>query len=464
MTTRTHQQPFLQHFQSFLFTAAIVASASLYATSSYAMYVAPYNAKQQADNTAGQLISPSADEQLNLQLAAYDQFIEQNKDSTEQAKQVDVASVYFNKGKLLSEAKRSKEAQAVFQALINKFSDFPPAQMQVAYAYLGRMLLESEQGDTKQAVATADELIKRFGSSQDPTVKETLAKAWLAKAAIYAAFKQYGPAADATQAVIERYGAEKGDSFRALLAQAYTDQIAFQANSRGLNTALKTFDQAVAYIGDDAALAQYLAFAYFNKGVAYRLADRYEDSITAYNDMLARFGDSQQLAIKNLLASAYSNQAENLVKLERYDQAQSVVDKALTSFANVTDPGLAEAIATLYNNKGFLLFAQAKQQWRAERPAALSKLQQARQNYERALSFKNVPGMGYASLYENYAYTMWLLGEPQIAESYLRQSLSVGGKVAYEAALEDIAMYRIKEDAGFKDLLKRLWAEQNRKK
>lgn len=461
MTTAAYPQLF---FRTITSTLAMIALSAGFAISSHAMYVAPYNAKQQAANNTGQLISPSVSQQLALQLAAYDQFIEQNKDSTEQAKQVDVASVYFNKGKLLSEAKRNKEAHAVFQQLIKQYSDFPPAQMQVAYAYLGRMLLESERGDTKQALKTADDLIQRAGTSQDQAIKETLAKTWLAKAAIYAAFKQYKPATASTQAVINRYGAETSGSFRTLLAQAYTDQIVFQAHSSGLKPALKTAEQAIAYVGDDPALAQYLAFAYFNKGVAYRQADKYQQAVAAYDELLARFGDSQQVVVKNLLASAYSNQAENLVKMEQYDQARMVVDAALAKFASSTDPALMEAIATLYNNKGFLLFAQAKQQWRADRAAATTKLQQAKENYEKALAYKNVPGMGYASLYENYAYTMWLLGEPQVAENYLRQSLRVGGKVAYEAALEDIAMYSIAEDAGFKDLLKRLWAEHTRKK
>lgn len=463
MTTAAYPQPFLKTLKSAWAAVAIVALSAGLATSSYAMYVAPYNAKPQAGTLAGQPALSAAD-QLSLQLAAYDQFIGQNKDSTDPAKRVDVASVYFNKGKLLSEARRAKEAEVVFQQLIAEFSGFPAAQMQVAYAYLGSMLLQSEQGNAKQALATADELIQQFGASQDQAIKETVAKAWLAKSTIYAAYKQYKPAAAATQTVIERYGAEKTPGFRVLLAQAYTDQIMFQANSSSLKAALKTYDQALAYMGEDPALEQYRAFAYFNKGVAYRKADKYQQAVAAYDELLARFGNSQQLLVKNLLASAYSNQAESLVKEERYDQAQAVVDQALAKFVPLTDAGQAEALATLYNNKGFLLFAQAKQQWRADRAAATGKLQQARQNYEKALGFRNIPGMAYASLYENYAYAMYLLGDPAVAARYLAMALQAGGEAAYQAALDDIDMHTIPEDAGFKGLLKRLWKEQQPKK
>ena len=464
MTTAAYPQSFFKNLKSALAASVITALSVGFASSSFAMYVAPYSAKLQAGNSTGQLILPSPTEQLNLQLAAYDEFISQNTGSTDQSKLVDVASVYFNKGKLLSENRRNAEAQAQFDALITRFAGYQPAEMQVAYAYLGRMLLQSERGEAKPALATADELLKRFSASANPSVRETVAKTLLAKSSIYAAQGQYKQAAVTNRLVIQRYSADNTPASRLLVAQAYADQIIFQARLQRIKNALSTFDEALAFMNDAADMQQYRAFAYFNRGVAYRAVDDYQSSLQAYDQMLAQFADSQQASIRNLLASAYSNQAETLVKLERYDQAQAVVDQALVKFTPVTDMSQAEAVATLYNNKGFLLFAQSKQQWPSDKAAALLKLQQARQNYEKALSFRNIPGMSYSSLFENYAYTMYLLGDSVTAQRYLAKALQVGTQVAYQAALDDINMHAIPEDAGFKALLQRLWQEQQRQK
>ena len=464
MTTLAHQPPFVKKLKFTLASAAIIALFTGMTNTSWAMYVAPYIAKQQAGNTTGQLIQPSATEQLNLQLAAYDQFIEQNKDSTEQAKLLDVASVYFNKGKLLSESQRGAEAQAVFDTLIKQFKSYPPAEMQVAYAYLGRMLLQSARGEAKPALATADELIKRFGASANPAVKETVAKTYLAQSTIYIALAKLKQAVAANSQVIQRYSGEPAAAMKQLVAQAYVDQIVLQARLHRIKDALTTFDQALGFMGDAPELAQYRAYAYFNKGVAYRAVDDYPNAIQAYNQMLALFAEDKTADVQRLKASAYSNQAENLVKLERYSEAQQVVDEALTSFAAASDANMREAVATLYNNKGFLLFAQSKQLWPDNKTAALDKLQQAKLNYEQALAFKNIPGMSYGSLYENYAYTMYLLGDTLVARQYLAKALQAGAQTAYEAALEDINMHTISEDAGFKSLLIQLWSERQQQK
>ncbi len=422
---------------------------------SYAVYVTPYNAKQ--------ALVASSMEQVDQQLAVYDQFIQRYADSHDESKRIDVASVYFNKGKLLSENRRFKEASVAFETLIDEFADFQPVHVQVSYAYLGRMLIENELGYPQKALKTADTLIRYIGDTQEPSLRETLVKAWLAKSAIYAGLKQYKQAAATTRVVLQGFSGEKTAAMRSLLAQAYVDQIVFEANSSGLQPALKVFEQSVAYIGTDADLVQYLAYAYFNKGVAYRHSHHYKESLLAYDQMLARFADNQQVVVKNLVASAYSNQAENLVKLQKYPEAEGVIDQALARFSSSGEAALAQAIATLYNNKGFVLFVQAKQQWRKNLPQAQKQLQEARQNYETALGFPLIPGMSYASLYENYAYTMYLLGDKAVAEPYLAKALRIGGQDAYQAALDDIAIYRLAEDDGFKALLKRLWTEQNKK-
>lgn len=463
MTTLAHQPPCFKKLKSILSCATIFALCAGIASTSSAMYVAPYIAKQQAGNSTGQLIQPSASEQLNLQLAAYDQFIEQNKDATEQAKLVDVASVYFNKGKLLSESKRNAEAQAVFEALIQRFGSYQPAEIPVAYAYLGRMLLQNALGQAKPALATADELVKRFGNTTNPAVKETLAKALVAKSSIYIALDQLKQAVATNAQVIQRYSAETSPAIKLLVAQAYVDQIVLQARLHHIKDAQNTFADALGFIGDAPELAQYRAYAYFNQGVAYRAVEDYQRSIQAYNQMLALFAGDQTAEVQRLKASAYSNQAENLVKLVRYDQAQQVVDEALSTFTEPVDASMLEAVATLYNNKGFLLFSQSKQLWHRDKAAALDKLQQAKLSYEKALSYKDIPGMSYGSLYENYAYAVYLLGNPSLARQYLANALQVGAKAAYQAALDDINMYPIAEDAGFRAMLQQLWSEQQKK-
>lgn len=435
----------------------------------HALYVAPYTQQhKEAGNTVVQggtattaSVPLTPQQQAEQQIAAYDLFIQRFSDSEDATQQTDVASAYFNKAKLLASLNQLDDAGEGFDQLIARFGNATFAQSQVAYAYLGKMLILSQQGQKDQSLATADELIKKFSDTQDDFVKESVAKAYLAKSALYGESKDFKKAAVASGVLIKKYNNEKSEAIRKQVSQAYVNNILFLANAGEVKEALKTFDQYMQYADmSEPTESEYIVYAYFNKGIAYRAAARYQEAIATYSQLIQQFSQNDLIRIKGLVASAYSNKAESQIKLQQYDAALTVVKQALAQYSTSNEPSLQEVISTLYNNAGFIQFLQAKQLWSSNHQIALSNLNNAKQSYEKAFAVNKPMNISHTSLYENYAYTMWLLGDKQLAEKNLKQALLLGGTDAYQGAIDDMNMHPITEDVGFKVLLTKLWAEQ----
>ncbi len=65
----------------------------------------------------------------------------------------------------------------------------------------------------------------------------------------------------------------------------------------------------------------------------------------------------------------------------------------------------------------------------------------------------------------NQAYAAWLLGDAKLAEDSFRQALRArtdGGEAIYKATLGDLELHPVPEDAGFRTLIERLWAEHSK--
>ncbi|MBQ5479297.1 MAG: tetratricopeptide repeat protein, partial [Acetobacter sp.] len=64
-----------------------------------------------------------------------------------------------------------------------------------------------------------------------------------------------------------------------------------------------------------------VAFALYNKGIALDKLHRYEEALAAYNDLITRFGNSQDTKIQEVVANALLNKGFDLGSLHRYEEA-----------------------------------------------------------------------------------------------------------------------------------------------
>ncbi len=117
---------------------------------------------------------------------------------------------------------------------------------------------------------------------------------------------------------------------------------------------LDTYDQVVARFGEAAepALREHVAAALINKGIALGQLNRSEEELDAYDQVVARFGEAAELTIQAHVAGALINKGVGLSQLNRSEEALDVYDQVITRFGESAELAARENVARALINKG----------------------------------------------------------------------------------------------------------------
>ena len=97
------------------------------------------------------------------------------------------------------------------------------------------------------------------------------------------------------------------------------------------------------------------ASALFKKGLTLYNLNRYEEALAVNNNLITRFGNSQNTKIQEAVAIALLNKGFNLYNLYRYKEALAVNNNLITRFGNSQNTKIQEAVANALVNKGQIL-------------------------------------------------------------------------------------------------------------
>jgi methyltransferase (TIGR00027 family) len=123
--------------------------------------------------------------------------------------------------------------------------------------------------------------------------------------------------------------------------------------------AITAYDDVLARFGaaTELPLHELVANALFNKGVTLGVLGRAEDAITAYDDVLARFGAAAEFPLRRLVANALVNKGVALAALGRSEDAIAACEDVLARFGAATEFPLRELAAKALFIKGVTLGA-----------------------------------------------------------------------------------------------------------
>jgi tetratricopeptide (TPR) repeat protein len=123
--------------------------------------------------------------------------------------------------------------------------------------------------------------------------------------------------------------------------------------SGNFEKAICAIDEALSVSNDvsDAEKASLL----FNKGIVLGQLNTPEAEIAAYDELLRRFADSQELALQEQVAKALLIKGVTLGQLEKPDMAIATYDELLQRFADSKELALQEQVAKALFNKGVTL-------------------------------------------------------------------------------------------------------------
>lgn len=200
-----------------------------------------------------------------------------------------------------------------------------------------------------------------------------------------------------------------------------------------------------------------LAQTMFNKGTTLDQLNRNEEAIAIYDAVIAEFGTSETLNLREQVASAMINKGCLLERLNRGEDAITVFEKVINEFGNEEELSFRKQVAIAMNNKGFQLLCKAKANWEN---LALAKDLIATASNICSLARLKEPNDGFAN--GNLAYISWLQGDTVAAEQHFKTGLAAathGGEELYKATLTDFEIHPIAPDQGFRELVEKLWAE-----
>ena len=120
--------------------------------------------------------------------------------------------------------------------------------------------------------------------------------------------------------------------------------------SAALNELLARFGDA-----PEPALREQVAEALGNKGLALRQMGDYAAAVAACDEVLARFGDAPEPTLREQVARALVNKGVALDQMGHYAAAVAVCDEVLARFGDASEPALREQVGSALGNKGVAL-------------------------------------------------------------------------------------------------------------
>ena len=297
-----------------------------------------------------------SEERHEEELQVYDELIERFSDHPDPAVRVHVCRAFRAKAITLFDNDRDAEALAVGDDLLSRFGEDtdPEIEDRVAWTMTDKAagLFETERPD--EAIAVVDELVRRFDRADDLD-EEPVSDAMFDKAD---ALRDLGRTEDALAAygdIVERFGATTDAEIREAVQRTRTLMAALLGDLGRHDAALKLLDEHLAHL--EGASPSIVADALMQKGWTLERLDAGSDAIATYDELLARYGDHDDLAEK--VAYGLAHKAGALVRLERRGEAIRLYRQLVDTYGASDDPKLrwrsAEALywaARQYDHTG----------------------------------------------------------------------------------------------------------------
>lgn len=214
--------------------------------------------------------------------------------------------------------------------------------------------------------------------------------------------------------------------------------------------AIAVYDEVVKRYGDapEAALREVVAKALVNRGYRLGQLGRSEEAIVVCDEVLKRYGGAPEVALRKSVAMALRNKGVTLGQMERREEEIAVYNEIVNRYGDVP-----EEVAKALNGWGFTLLCEAKKIWQGgDGATAIVMLKQALEKIEAALQRKPDEPMFLG----NQGYILLLLNKVEEARPILAKAIALGGEELRQGELNDADIHPLPQDKAFKALIESL--------
>ena len=217
---------------------------------------------------------------------------------------------------------------------------------------------------------------------------------------------------------------------------------------------IAVYDEVVKRFGEagEAALRAQVADALFNKGITLGTLGRSEEKIAVYDEVVKRFGEAGEAALRAQVADALFNKGITLGRLGRDEEAIAVYDEVAERFGKADEAALRAQAAKALNSMAFTRLTEAKRLWKEEASdeKAQELLRVADNNVRDALAVTPDDAVKLG----NKAYIAFLLGRLDEARETMTRAITLGGEELRQAELQDAEIHTLPQDEDFKAMVR----------
>jgi tetratricopeptide (TPR) repeat protein len=296
-------------------------------------------AQAQADEEAAialfnRAVALKSQGQAGAAIAAYERLVSRFGSTNELL----IANALFNKGFILQfSLQQPAGAIEAYDALLARFDAAKEPQLMepVAKARQNKGALLYGLGRRAEAIKVYDELEERIGSATDPVLGGIVTSVRFNRKIL------------SYEEIVEHFHKISNPTLdeRVIAATALVDKgNSFSDFPNGKETAIENYDQVVERFGnaDELPLRERVIRALFNKSVALRELDRTEDAIASVDEIVARFGKSEEPALRERVIRALGIKGNCLEKARQLEEAIAVFNEILVRLERISELSLVD--------------------------------------------------------------------------------------------------------------------------
>lgn len=209
----------------------------------------------------------------------------------------------------------------------------------------------------REAVAVYDEFIERFGETDQPTLREGLARVLYERALALGRLGRVEEELTAYDEMADLLGDSEEMAVLIPLANGLVNKVGLLVDRGQLDQAIALGDEVVARFGDseEPLLREQVAKALAGRGNALGRKGDLAGALTAYGEALERVAAESDPQSRETAAAMLVNRGVTYLKLGRDGEAIATLDEMLARFAEDDEPCLREQVAKAMVAKGTLL-------------------------------------------------------------------------------------------------------------
>jgi tetratricopeptide (TPR) repeat protein len=255
------------------------------------------------------------------------------------------AKALLGKGTMLGKLGKREQEIFAYDTLLNRFNPekFPALSEQIANTLYNKAYALGTLNRTAEELATYELLINTFIDSSKTNVKNQILYALQNRGARLGKLHKFDECIENYNRLLEYIDNEKEISSKETIEMALNNKAQALSHANQPAKALETYEKLLAITNFDPHKT-FIIYAFFNRGVLLEKLNRYEESISAHQELVQKINGLPDTEMKIVCADTMLFQASTYAKINKAHYAIAVCKELISNYGN--DEDMIKHVAT----------------------------------------------------------------------------------------------------------------------